>query len=150
MKCNYLLAIVTLFLTVMVLPVSQAQQCTPDASPLQLQVTGGSGNEKLLTVANGGGVYAAVGQGSAGSAEFWASFDGLNWTQQPNINVNGNDPGGYRDIVFDNGRLVMVGDKNSIKRLNDLPALNSKYPPAKPGALVCEPLKAAITEPTAP
>ena len=26
----------------------------------------------------------------------------------------------------------------------------SKYPPAKPGALVCEPLKAAITEPSAP
>ena len=26
----------------------------------------------------------------------------------------------------------------------------SNYPPAKPGALVCEPLKAAVTEPTAP
>ena len=28
--------------------------------------------------------------------------------------------------------------------------IESKYPPAKPGALVCEPLKAAITEPSAP
>ena len=31
----------------------------------------------------------------------------------------------------------------------DLNLEQSKYPPAKPGALVCEPLKAALTEPRA-